>query len=95
MITKRKIMHNSLQIFDFYLGNKYPFGRVIPGKNISNPFLTTKQNTPSFNVFKGKDGDYLFKDYGTGEVGNVITFVIKMEKTNFQKAVEIISQILR
>jgi hypothetical protein len=89
-----KINFNSLRVYEHYLADRYPNGRLIPGKNISNPFLPEKQETPSFNVYKGTYGSYVFKDFATGEIGSVFTFVMKMKNTTYQNAVKIINQII-
>jgi hypothetical protein len=89
-----KILHNSLKIYEHFLAVHYPYGKVMPGKNISNPFLSHKQETPSFNVYKGSDGSYMFNDYATGEQGSVFVFVMNMKKTTYQNALKIINQIL-
>jgi hypothetical protein len=88
-----KILLNSLRVYEHFLSGYYPYGKVMPGKNISNPFLSHKQETPSFNVYKGSDGSYMFNDYATGEQGSVFVFVIKMKNTTYQNAVKIINQI--
>lgn len=90
-----QIKVNSLEIFQFYLKDFYPYGKVIPGKNISNPFKSEKQETPSFNIYKGYDGGYMFKDPATGDIGPVIKFVQRMENVDRNKALQIIkNQIL-
>ncbi|WP_100629819.1 CHC2 zinc finger domain-containing protein [Algoriphagus formosus] len=90
-----EISRNSLRVFEHFLASKYPKGKLIPGKNISNPFLSHLQRTPSFNVFKAKDGSYLFNDYATGDRGSVITFVMRIKNTNYQDAVKTIIDILK
>lgn len=85
-----KIRINSFIIYEHYLKERYPFGRVIPSKNISNPFISHKQETPSFNIYRSYDGGYVFHDFATGDKGNVITFVQKMEKVDKNLAIQII-----
>lgn len=90
-----RIKVRSLEIYQHYLGHLYPFGMVAPGKKISNPFLSYKQETPSFNIYKGQDGTFLFNDFATGDKGNPITFVQKMERVELNEALQIIkNQIL-
>lgn len=76
---KIDLKRKSFAVFNDHLGYCYPGGRVIPGKNISNPFLPYKQNTPSFNVFKAPDGSFIYKDFATGEKGNCVTFLSKLK----------------
>lgn len=90
-----RIKEKSLEVFQYYIGDNYPYGKVILGKNISNPFLPEKQKTPSFNIFKGLQGDYLYKDFATGDFGDVIKFVERIERVERKKALQIIkNQIL-
>lgn len=90
-----KILLNSLRVYEHFLAAHYSLGKVMPGINISNPFLSNKQQTPSFNVYKGFDGSYMFNDFATGDQGSVFKFVMKMKKTSYQNAVKIINQIIR
>ena len=90
-----KILLNSLRVYEHFLAAHYSHGRVVPGKNISNPFSSAKQQTPSFNVYKGSDGSYMFNDYATGDQGSVFVFVMKMKNTTYQNAVKIINQIIQ
>ena len=69
----------SLDVYNYYIAGLYPGNRVVPKKNITNPFLLPhKQDTPSFNVFKANDGKYIFNDFATGDKGDCITFVQRM-----------------
>lgn len=90
----KDIYQNSLKIYEYFLSSYYTNGNLVPGKNISNPFLARKQKTPSFNIYKGRDGGYLFYDYATGDKGAVITFVMRIKNTTYQNAVKIINQII-
>lgn len=93
--TIQNIKEKSLDIYQHYLGHLYPYGLVDPRKKISNPFLLGKQETPSFNIYKGDDGSFIFKDFATGDLGDVITFVQKMERVERNKAIQLIkNQIL-
>lgn len=55
-------------IFSYYLG---PF-KV--GQLMNSP-LRTDDQMPSFAVFKGRNGNLMFKDHGTGEAGNALKFI--------------------
>ena len=54
-------------IYAYYMG-QFKIGRLY-----NSPLR--KDKNPSFAVFKGRRGNLLFKDHGTGECGNVIKFV--------------------
>lgn len=91
----QRIKEKSLEIYQHYLGQLFPYGSVKTGVKISNPFLPEKQETPSFNIYKGYHGDYLYKDFATGDLGDVISFVQKLERVDRYKAIQIIkNQIL-
>lgn len=74
--STQRIRHNSLDVYQHFIGSLYPYGRVKPGKNISNPLITTIQVTPSFRIFKAYDGSYLFIDSADERCkGDCITFI--------------------
>ncbi len=52
-ISKEAILAkvSSYDILSFYLQPYHNTGRLIAGKSICNPFITDKQQTPSFNIF--------------------------------------------
>jgi len=71
-------------IYHHYLGNKLKIGRVM-----SSPFHEDKH--PSFGIFKSSNGTLLWKDQATGETGNVLTFVKKIENFyNISQALKLI-----
>ena len=55
-------------IYTYYLG-KFKIGRLM------NSPLRSDDRNPSFAIFKGKNGDLLFKDHGSGESGNSLKFI--------------------
>jgi hypothetical protein len=59
--------------YDIY---KTYFGDFKVGQLYRSPFR--KDRNPSFAVYVGRQGNLLYKDHGTGESGNVITFVSKI-----------------
>lgn len=76
-------------IYAYYMG-KFQVGRLY-----NSPLRTTDQN-PSFAVFPARSGDLLFKDHGSGQSGNVITFVKLMENTDsIDKVVRKLVKILK
>jgi|WetSurMetagenome_2_1015567.scaffolds.fasta_scaffold00080_60 hypothetical protein len=46
------------------------------GKLYRSPFR--KDKNPSFAIYVGKRGNLMYKDHGTGECGNIISFVSKI-----------------
>ena len=54
------------------------------------PFHTEK--TPSFKVWKGDDGIWLFNCFGCGQQGNVFQFVERFDKVSFARSVEIVRE---
>ncbi|HVZ38513.1 MAG TPA: AAA family ATPase [Candidatus Kapabacteria bacterium] len=54
---------NGFAIFEQYLAQHFPGGRIEEGRHISNPFLGTPQHTPSFNVYRDSGGIWRFKDF--------------------------------
>lgn len=61
---------SELDIFEMYLGE-------IPTRAISSPFR--EDTSPSFSLFHAKQhGKILFKDFGTGEIGDCFVFVMRL-----------------
>lgn len=75
---------NELDIYSHYCGIK-----VIPGRTMKSPLREGDKN-PSFNVFKTKDGRYMFKDFA-GQSGDVFKFVMLMFNIDFSDACKRIS----
>jgi 5S rRNA maturation endonuclease (ribonuclease M5) len=75
---------NELDIYSHYCGAK-----VIPGRTMKSPLREGDKN-PSFNVFKTKDGRYMFKDFA-GQSGDVFKFVMLMFNIDFSDACKRIS----
>lgn len=70
-------------------------GKFQIGKLYNSPLRNTDSN-PSFAIFPARSGDLLFKDHGSGQSGNVITFVKLMENTdNINKVVQKLAKILK
>lgn len=91
-ITKEYILKNTSEkeIFDHFLKPFHNYPTLKPGQNISNPFLTEKQKTPSFNFYE-KDGKWKYKDFATGEYGDCWQLVMKLRRLNFNDTLELIS----
>lgn len=56
-------------IFSYYLGQDFKVGKLI------NSPLRSDDKIPSFAVFRSRNGTLLFKDHGSGEVGNALKFL--------------------
>lgn len=80
----------ALIVFDHFIGERYPGGQVILGRNISNPFSPGQQETPSFNIFRASDGNYVYKDFATSDKGNCVSFVSKLKGVSRIEAIQII-----
>lgn len=68
-------------IYEYYLGN------IQVGKLIHSP-LRTDDKIPSFGIFKGRAGNLLFKDHGSGESGNALKFVQLYKRINTKDELE-------
>ena len=55
-------------IFSYYLGQ-------FKVNKLMNSPLRSDDKMPSFAIFKGTNGNLLFKDHGTGEAGNALKFI--------------------
>jgi len=63
-----------LDLVDDYTIFSYYLGPIKVGQLINSP-LRTDDAMPSFAVFKGRNGNLMFKDHGTGEAGNALKFI--------------------
>lgn len=79
-LTKEFILdtYSEYDIYAFYLGHSFNVGEVF-----NSPLRVDK--TPSFGIFKAKNGSLLFKDLSTGESGNCFKFIqLKEQKKTLQ-----------
>ncbi|WP_438710258.1 hypothetical protein ACSTS3_14390 [Aquimarina muelleri] len=92
IITKENILDNIelLDAFNYYLQPYHNKGTLQQGQNISNPFLTEKQKTPSFNIYKSSSGDWRFKDFATEDQGSIFDLVMRLKQCDFKEALAII-----
>ena len=69
-ITLEDILNrlSEYDIYAYYLGANFKIG-----KPISSPFR--RDANPSFGIFKSDNGALLWKDLGTGDTGNCVSFV--------------------
>lgn len=93
-ITKENILAkvNSYDILNHYLLPYHKENKLIAAKNISNPFLAEKQDTPSFNIFPTMgSGEWRYKDFATGDDGSCFDFVMKLKNISFPEALNTIN----
>lgn len=66
---KEKVLdiNDEYAIYSYYMGN-FKVGRLY-----NSPLR--KDKNPSFAIFRGRQGNLLFKDHGTGDCGNVLQFI--------------------
>ena len=89
--TEQYIQSRALDVFDKYIGECYKGGRVKTKALISNPLISRRQETPSFNVFKSNLGIYLYNDFATEDKGDCIKLVQHLRNLHSRKdAVELI-----
>lgn len=72
------ILSDILAQLDEYTIYAYYMGNFKIGKLYNSP-LRSDDKIPSFAVFKGRRGNLMFKDHGSGLSGNVLTFVKEMK----------------
>lgn len=88
-ISKEDILAkvNSYDILNHYLLPYHKENKLLAARNISNPFLPEKQNTPSFNIFPAMgSGEWRYKDFATGDDGSCFDFVMKLFNLSFPQA---------
>lgn len=90
MDIKRKIKQDSYSIMNKFLAPFHNKGILNRGMLISNPFIAGKQKTPSFNIYQSKSGEWRFKDFATGESGDVFALVMQLKGVGFNTAVDLI-----
>jgi len=82
-VTSYDILNHFLRPYNTHGGN------LVAGKHISNPFLSEKQKTPSFNLyFSSHSNDWRFKDFATGDDGSCFDLVMKLYSCSFPEALE-------
>ena len=93
-ITKENILAkvNSYDILNHYLIPFHKENKLIGGKNISNPFLPEKQDTPSFNIFPAMGtSEWRYNDFATGDSGSCFDLVMKLNNLSFPEALAAIN----
>ncbi len=79
------------RLFNHYLQPFHNKGHLKEGANISNPFQSEKQKTPSFNYYQSPNGQWLYKDFATGDSGDIFSLVMKLNNCDFKQCLEIIN----
>lgn len=85
-ICKEEILAkvNSYEILDHYLRPYHNFSNLPAAKNISNPFLSEKQESPSFNIYPSMtNGEWNYKDFATDDKGSCFDLVMKLNNLSF------------
>lgn len=77
-IVKSNIDHQTL--FSYYLGFKFKIGKCF-----NSPLR--KDEFPSFGIFRSNSGDLMYKDFSTGDSGDIIKFVCEYFKISRTRAV--------
>jgi len=93
MISKEDILAkvSSYDILIYYLA-PYSNNRTLrQGTLISNPFLSRKQRTPSFNICN-KYGEWRYKDFATDDKGSCFDLVMNLFNLSFTEAIARINQ---
>lgn len=93
-ITKENILAkvNSYEILNHYLFPYHKENKLIGGKNINNPFLPAKQDTPSFNIFPAMGtSEWRYNDFATGDSGSCFDLVMKLNNLSFTEALAAIN----
>jgi KaiC/GvpD/RAD55 family RecA-like ATPase len=89
MLTKETILSkvSSYDILNRYLQPYHREGKLMQGKNISNPFLSEMQSTPSFNIFCAfPQHEWRYKDFATGDEGSCFDLVMKLYNLDYNEA---------
>ena len=82
-ITLDKILSyvNDYYIYCYYLGREIKIN-----KPISSPFRTDKH--PSWSLYRSNKGILRYKDFATGDTGNVVDLVQKLYELSYGKALQ-------
>ncbi|MHA7056786.1 toprim domain-containing protein [Aquimarina sp. M1] len=95
ILNKKNILSltDSYTLLNFYLKPYHNKGLLKHGSLISNPFLSQKQKTPSFNIFKTHSGTWCYKDFAIPDCdGTVFDLIMKLKGCSFPEALQQINQ---
>lgn len=86
-LSSTETLEDLLSKIDDYDIYAYYMGNFTIGKLYNSP-LRTDDKIPSFAIFKGRRGNLMFKDHGSGESGNAISFIKLIDHITDQTALE-------
>lgn len=71
------------KLFAYYIGGDFKLQ-----ESMCSPLR--EDNNPSFSLFKGRGGGLMYKDFATGDCGDIIKFVGKLHSLSFRETLELI-----
>lgn len=86
-LSSTETLEDLLSKIDDYDIYAYYMGNFTIGKLYNSP-LRTDDKIPSFAIFKGRRGNLMFKDHGSGESGNAISFIKLIDHITDQQTLE-------
>ena len=90
-ILNRDNVFNALEhlsAFNHYLKDYHNYPNLETGKHISNPFISSSQETPSFNIYRATNNCIKYKDFATGDSGDIFDLVQRLLNCSFSEALE-------
>lgn len=82
---------SSYEIINHYLKPFHKYGSLKQGQHISNPFLTTPQKTPSFNIYETQQG-WRYKDFSNDDDGDIFDLIQRLNNCSFKESLTIINE---
>ena len=86
-LSSTETLEDLLSKIDDYDIYAYYMGNFTVGKLYNSP-LRTDDKDPSFAIFRGRRGNLMFKDHGSGESGNAISFIKLIDHITDQQTLE-------
>lgn len=86
-LSSTETLEDLLSKIDDYDIYAYYMGNFTIGKLYNSP-LRTDDKIPSFAIFKGRRGNLMFKDHGSGKSGNAISFIKLIDHITDQQTLE-------
>jgi len=91
ILNKENIINrtDSQRLLNYYLQRFHDKGQLKKGQHISNPFLSNKQKTPSFNIYQAPSKLWRYKDFADDDCnGDVFDLIMKLEGCSFVEALQ-------
>jgi hypothetical protein len=86
-VTEEITLDQILRLVDeYHIYSYYLDQQVVINKPISSPFR--KDNNPSWSLFRSKRNEIMYKDFATGETGNVVKFVQVLFDITYRQALK-------